>query len=121
MTFNKREQRAIMLETQRPAYARSSEARRRYRQYLQESQKPPEVLPKGIRVSVRAIVPHQNQFVSGLNVPSNFATLVGQIDPARFERSSQRQRRHWRHVMASRNVRHVSTLSSPTQRPRLPY
>ena len=32
------------------------------------------------------MLPHEDQFVSGLNVPDNFATLVGQREIGRFER-----------------------------------
>ena len=75
-----REARAIMLETQTPAYARSNEVRRA----LDLTVKRANSLRKAFRdsgmnmqVSVRAIVPHQHEFVSGLNVPSNFKTLIG--------------------------------------------
>ena len=78
--FSKKEERAIMLETQTPAYARTSETRRAIDlQYKRAAS-----LRKSFRdaridvpVTTRAIVPHNNKFVSGLNVPDNFVTLVG--------------------------------------------
>lgn len=77
MELNSREKRAVMLETQRPAYARSDEARRAIDQIYQRARNLTKALPAGISASVRAVVPHQNQYVSGLNVPSNFQTVVG--------------------------------------------
>ena len=87
MELNAREQRAIMLETQTPAYARTDEVRRALDLNVRRAKN----LRKAFRdsgmnmpVSVRAIVPHQHKYVSGLNVPNNFTTLVGKTEIAQF-------------------------------------
>jgi len=85
-----REARAIMLETQTPAYARSNEVRRA----LDLTVKRANSIRKAFRdagmnmqVTVRAIVPHQHEYVSGLNVPSNFTTLIGKKAVNAFDRT----------------------------------
>ena len=86
----KREKRAIMLETQTPAYARSNEVRRAIDlQYRRAAN-----LRKAFRdaridvpVSTRAIVPHEHKYVSGLNVPTNLTTLVGLDEMRAFDRT----------------------------------
>jgi hypothetical protein len=40
-----------------------------------------------MQVTVRAIVPHQHEYVSGLNVPSNFTTLIGKKAVNAFDRT----------------------------------
>lgn len=77
MELSSRERRAIMLETQTPAYARTSEARRAIDLHYRRAKSLRAALPSNMQVSTRAIVPHDHEFVSGLNVPSNFTTLVG--------------------------------------------
>lgn len=84
MELSARERRAIMLETQTPAYARTSEARRAIDLHYKRANSLRAVLPRGVKVATRAIVPHQHEFVSGLNVPSNFTTLVGYKANNRF-------------------------------------
>ena len=91
-----REARAIMLETQMPAYARTNEVRRALDLQVVRAKH----LRKAFRdaglnvpVSVRAIVPHQNKFVSGLNVPSNFKTLVGLDDLRAFDRTLRKAKK----------------------------
>ena len=72
--LSKREQRAVMLETQTPAYARSNEVRRAIDDMYKQAKTLNAVT--GMQHSVRAIVPHNHQFVSGLNVPSNFEIVL---------------------------------------------
>ena len=87
--LTQREQRAVMLETQTPAYARSSETRRAIDlQYRRAAN-----LRKAFRdaridvpVTTRAIVPHTHKYVSGLNVPTNFKTVVGKQDLRTFNK-----------------------------------
>ena len=84
----KREQRAIMLETQTPAYARTSETRRAIDlQYRRAANLRKAFRDAGldVPVSTRAIVPHEHKYVSGLNVPSNFKTLVGREQIRSFD------------------------------------
>ena len=91
--LTKREQRAVMLEERTPAYARSSETRRAIDlQYRRAAN-----LRKAFRdaridvpVSTRAIVPHEHKYVSGLNVPTNFKTLVGKKEISAFNKSMKR-------------------------------
>ena len=91
-----REQRAIMLEQQTPAYALTSEARRaidlKYRRakHLRQAFR-----DAGIDVPVHtlAIVPHQHQYVSGLNVLSNLQTVVGRDDRRKFNRIMDRAKK----------------------------
>ena len=87
-SLTKKECRAIMLETQTPAYARSNEVRRAIDLQYQRAKN----LRKAFRdagidvpVSTRAIVPHDHKYVSGLNVPTNFKTLVGKEELRAFE------------------------------------
>lgn len=84
MELSARERRAIMLETQTPAYARTSEARRAIDLHYKRANSLRAALPRGVKVTTRAIIPHQHEFVSGLNVPSNFITLVGEKAINRF-------------------------------------
>ena len=94
--LNAREQRAIMLEQQTPAYALTSEARRaidlKYRRakHLRQAFR-----DAGIDVPVvtRAIVPHQHKYVSGLNVLSNLQTVVGNDDLRKFNRTLSRAKK----------------------------
>ena len=84
MELSARERRAIMLETQTPAYARTSEARRAIDLHYKRAKSLRAALPHGVKVTTRAIVPHEHEFVSGLNVPSNFTTMVGDKAINRF-------------------------------------
>ena len=87
MELNGREQRAIMLETQTPAYARTDEVRRALDLNVRRAKNIRKAFRDSgmdIRVSVRAIVPHQHEYVSGLNVPNNFTTLIGKTEIAQF-------------------------------------
>ena len=80
MELSKREQRAVMLETQTPAYALSSETRRAIDLMYSRAKNLRRARAEagiGEQVSTRAIVPMQHQYVSGLNVPSNLTTIVG--------------------------------------------
>ena len=87
--LTRKEERVVMLETQTPAYARSSETRRAIDlQYRRAAN-----LRKAFRdaridvpVSTRAIVPHEHKYVSGLNVPTNFKTLVGKKELRTFNK-----------------------------------
>lgn len=89
MDLSQKEQRAIMLETQTPAYARPNEVRRaldldvRRANHLRQAFRQAGIY---VPVSVRAIVPHSHKYVSGLNVPSNFTTLVGKDQQNAFKR-----------------------------------
>ena len=87
MELSHRERRAIMLETQTPAYARSDEVRRAIDLHYKRAKSLRAALPRGVKVTTRAIVPHQHELVSGLNVPSNFTTLVGSTAINRFNRT----------------------------------
>ena len=93
MKLSARERRAIMLETQTPAYARSSEARRAIDLHYKRAKSLRAALPHGVKVTTRAIVPHQHEHVSGLNVPSNFITLVGDKAISRFGTMQGKARR----------------------------
>ena len=93
MELSHRERRAIMLETQTPAYARSSEARRAIDLHYRRAKSLRGALPHGVKVTTRAIVPHQHEFVSGLNVPSNFTTLVGDRAINRFNSMQAKARK----------------------------
>lgn len=68
------EERAIMLETQTPAYARTNEVRRAIDDIYRVRSKLNAMT--GMKHSVRAIIPHKHEYVSGLNVPSNFEIVV---------------------------------------------
>ena len=72
--LSKREERATMLETQTPAYAQSIEVRRSIDDIYRQARTLEAVT--GMKHSVRAIVPHSHQFVSGLNVPHNFEIVL---------------------------------------------
>ena len=95
-----REQRAVMLETQTPAYALTDDVRRAIDNIYKRANNLRAALPKGIAVSVRAIVPHQHEYVSGLNVPSNFQTLVGKEEVRAFGRLQDKAKRS----LKARNV-----------------
>ena len=90
MQLTKKEQRAIMLETQRPACARSSEARRAIDNIHKRARNLTRALPQGLSASVRAMIPHQGAYVSGLNVSSNFHTLVGRQQISEFTKIQRR-------------------------------
>ena len=88
MELSMNEKRAVMLETQMPAYARSNGVRRAIDlQYRRAKSLRKAFRDAGIDVpvSTRAIVPHDHQYVSGLNVPTNFKTLVGKEDIRAFD------------------------------------
>ena len=93
MELTQKERRAIMLETQTPAYARTDEVRRTIDNIYKRAKNLRNSLPPGVMVSVRAIVPHQHQYVSGLNVPSNFKTLVGRDEIAKFNTRLKRAKK----------------------------
>jgi hypothetical protein len=63
-----------MLETQTPAYALTSETRRAIDDIYKQAKTLNAVT--GMRHSVRAIIPHNNQHVSGLNVPNNLEIVL---------------------------------------------
>ena len=65
-----RENRAVMLETQTPAYARSPEARRALDEMYQDAKKLS--LITGMRHIVQSIVPMKSNLVSGLNTTKNY-------------------------------------------------
>lgn len=91
-----REARAIMLETQTPAYAQTNEVRLaldlnvRRANHLRKAFRDARI---DVPVSVRAIVPHRHRFVSGLNVPSNFQTVVGHDERKAFNRLLDKAKR----------------------------
>ena len=74
MELSKREQRAIMLETQTPAYARTADDRRAIDDLYKQARTLERIT--GMRHNVRAVIPHQNKYVSGLNVLSNFEIVI---------------------------------------------
>ena len=96
MELSHRERRAIMLETQTPAYAQTDVVR----SALDLNVRRANSLRKAFRdsgmnipVSVRAVVPHQHKYVSGLNVPNNFVTLVGADAIKAFNRTMHRAKK----------------------------
>ena len=92
----RREQRAVMLETQTPAYARTNEVRRAIDlQYRRAANLRKAFRDAGINVPVttRALVPHQHQFVSGLNVPTNLQTLVGVEALRKYDRLQRKAKK----------------------------
>lgn len=96
MELTAREKRAIMLETQTPAYARSDEVRRALDLQARKAANLRGAFRSAglyVPVSVRAMIPHQHQYVSGLNVPSNFKTLVGQEQINAFNRALRRSKK----------------------------
>ena len=98
-----REDRAIMLETQTPAYARSSETRRAIDlQYRRAKNLRRAFTEAGISVpvSTRAIVPHQHEYVSGLNVPTNLKTLVGTKEHRAFNKTMYKAKK----ALEKRNI-----------------
>ena len=101
--LSKQEERAIMLETQTPAYALTSETRRAIDlQYQRAANLRKAFRDAGINVPVttRAVVPHTHQFVSGLNVPDNFVTLVGKESINAFIRTQKKAKK----ALEARNV-----------------
>ena len=86
MELTNREKRAVMLETQTPAYARSLEARRaiddKYRK-AKNLRKAFAAANMDIPVHVRTAVPYSHQYVSGLNVPANLVICVGKAEIGR--------------------------------------
>ena len=96
MELSKIEERAVMLETQTPAYARTDEIRRaidlnvRRANNLRRAFRDARV---DVPVAVRAIVPHKHDFVSGLNVPSNFKIVVGKEERRSFDSRLRRAKR----------------------------
>jgi hypothetical protein len=96
MLLSYREQRAIMLETQTPAYARAIKDRRAIDLIYSRAINLRRALAEagiGERVTTRAIVPMQHQYVSGLNVPSNLTTIVGNKQHSAFCRLQERAKR----------------------------
>ena len=101
--LSKREGRAIMLETQTPAYALTSETRRAIDLKYQRAAN----LRKAFRdarihvpVSTRALVPMTHEFVSGLNVPDNLVTLVGREDINAYVRIQKKAKK----ALEARNI-----------------
>jgi len=104
MELTKQEQRAVMLETQTPAYALTSTTRRAIDlQYRRASNLRKAFRDAGINVPVktRAVVPHQHKYVSGLNVPSNLQTVVGKEANNAFTRLQNRAKK----ALEGRNAR----------------
>lgn len=94
--LSKREERAIMLETQTPAYALTSETRRAINlQYQRAANLRKAFRDAGINVPVatRAVVPMTHKFVSGLNVPANLITVVGREDINAFVRTQNKAKK----------------------------
>ena len=94
--LSRKEERAIMLETQTPAYALTSKTRRAIDlQYQRANNLRKAFRDAGIDVPVktRAVVPHQHKYVSGLNVPSNLKTVVGREEENAFNRLQNRAKK----------------------------
>jgi hypothetical protein len=68
------EQRAVMLETHTPAYARTIENRRAIDDIYRESRQLKRIT--GMRHQVMPMIPFESTFVSGLNVPQNLHICV---------------------------------------------
>ena len=79
-----------MLETQTPLYARSDDVRRELGFINDRAKSLRNALPPGVPCSVRAVIPHQNEHVSGLYVPSNLTTLVGKRAINRHETAQRK-------------------------------
>lgn len=80
MELSSREQRIVMLETQTPAYATSLKARRQLDLHYRRARNLRKAFADAglnMPVNVRAEVPLQHKYVSGLNVPSNWSIVVG--------------------------------------------
>ena len=69
-----REQRAIMLETHTPAYARTIENRRAIDDIYRDMRQLKKIT--GMRHQVMPMIPFDSEFVSGLNVPANLHLCV---------------------------------------------
>ena len=74
MELSKIEERAVMLETQTPAYARTDEIRRAIDDMHRHAMKLTAIT--GMKHAVSALVPMHHKYVSGLNVPSNWEITV---------------------------------------------
>ena len=101
-TLSRRESRAVMLEQQMPAYARTDKIRRAIDlQYRRAKHLRQAFIDAGydVPVSTRAVVPHQHEYVSGLNVPSNLKTLVGREEMRSFDRVLRKAKK----ALSSRN------------------
>lgn len=89
MELTAREKRAIMLETQTPAYARNPSGRRAIDFIWKRANNLRMALREAginVQVSTNTVVPHRHEFVSGLNVPSNYFTTCGKEQYNKFRR-----------------------------------
>lgn len=89
MELTWKEKRAILLEDQTPAYARTPAGRRATDLIWKRANNLKRALFEGgipVRVTVRTIVPHQHKYVSGLNVPSNYQIVAGKEQTNAFNR-----------------------------------
>ena len=96
MQLTHREPRAIMLEAQTPAYARSIKDRRAIDLMYSRAKNLRRALAEagiGERVRTLAIVPMQHQYVSGLNVISNLTTVVGGRQNSAFRKLQDRAKK----------------------------
>ena len=103
MQLTPREKRAVMLETQTPAYAQSSETRRAIDKKYQRAKNLRRAFNQAgvyVPVTTRAVVPMQHQYVSGLNVPGNLATLVGREEINAFHKLQRKAKS----ALAQRNL-----------------
>ena len=74
MELSRREERAIMLETHTPAFARSIEDRRALDDLYRDAKKLTAIT--GMRHAVQPLVPLEHDLVSGLNCTPNYEITV---------------------------------------------
>ena len=91
-----REDRAVMLETQTPAYARTLSGRRAIDLIWKRANNLRRALNEGgipVHVSVRTIVPHSHKYVSGLNVSTNYQIICGKDESSAFSRMQRKAKK----------------------------
>jgi hypothetical protein len=91
-----REERTIMLESQTPAYARDPSGRRANDLIWKRANNLRRALANGgipMKVVVRTIVPHKHQYVSGLNVPTNYHITCGKDQENAFNRTQSKAKK----------------------------
>ena len=91
-----REDRAVMLESQTPAYARTLSGRRANDLIWKRANNLRRALNEGgipVKVQVKTIVPHSHKYVSGLNVPSNYRIVAGKEQENAFSRMQSKAKK----------------------------
>jgi predicted nucleic acid-binding Zn ribbon protein len=91
-----REWRTIMLESQTPAYARTLDGRRANDLIWKRANNLRRALANGgipMSVAVCTIVPHKHEYVSGLNVPTNYQIVCGKDQSNAFKRTQRKAKK----------------------------